>query len=118
MKDDLFKGILKLKRVKDGDTVVGDVYAGWHDQMFLDVVIRVLGIDTPEIRGAERLEGLKSKKYVEDVLLPYKDFLIVQWRGLDGFGRILGYIWYPKDEGWVNLSEDLLSKNLAKKYEK
>ena len=107
----------QLKRVIDGDTIVADIDLGlriWaHDQK-----IRLLDIDTPE-RGDE--PGFsKAKKYVEAVL-GQVDNIYVRAKKIDSFGRWLAYVWYYKNEDDDEpelLNDELLSKGLAKHYER
>ena len=49
-----------VKKVYDGDTITVDIDLGFGIT-FNDKSIRLSGIDTPEIRGEERLEGLRQR---------------------------------------------------------
>ena len=53
-------------KVIDGDTVELTAHLGFHVTKRLRV--RLEGCDAPELRGVERLEGLESKKALEEVL--------------------------------------------------
>lgn len=55
-----------LDRVVDGDTVYLVVDLGFHIQVRMS--FRLLGIDTPEVRGEERPEGLVAKAALEAML--------------------------------------------------
>lgn len=54
----------KLIRVIDGDTVDLLIDLGWSTS--IKERVRLLGLDTPEIRGPERESGLEFKEFVED----------------------------------------------------
>jgi len=56
----------KVVRVIDGDTVELLIDLGFNT--LTKQKIRLRAIDAPEIRGPERLEGLKSKEYLEHLL--------------------------------------------------
>lgn len=77
----------RVKRWIDGDTLEADVDLGFTVRV--DIVIRLLGIDTPE-RGrpgfAEATEKAMS-------LAPIGSQIIVDSKGHDSFGRWLATIW-------------------------
>lgn len=50
-------------RVIDGDTVVLDIDLGF-DTWLRNQTIRLYGLNTPEITGEEKPEGLKSKAWL------------------------------------------------------
>ena len=104
--------------VYDGDTVTVDIDLGmgiWqHDQ-----TIRLWKINTPEVRGSEREQGLQVRDFVRDLILD-KDILlrtILDKRGVDRtgkFGRLLGEILIEDGSGEViNVNELLLEQGMA-----
>jgi micrococcal nuclease len=81
----------KIVEVIDGDTVKVDIDVGFNIWMS-NLVIRMLGIDSPESRTQDLIEksfGLLSKKRLEE-LLPVNSTQIVQTTVDDKYGRILG----------------------------
>lgn len=65
--------------VYDGDSITVDIDLGFKSWL-KDVKLRLYGIDTPEVRGVERPDGLISRDFVRDkienqeiVLVTYKD---------------------------------------------
>ena len=50
-----------VTKVYDGDTITVDIDLGF-DILFKNQKIRLSRINTPEVRGEEREEGLKSKQ--------------------------------------------------------
>ena len=72
--------------------------------------LRLVSVDTPEIRGSERPEGLKVKEYVKE-LIENKDLSIETFK-IGKFGRYVAEVYLDNGEG---LSEHLLAKNMAKK---
>jgi len=72
--------------------------------------LRLVSVNTPEIRGVERPEGLKVKEYVKE-LIEGKEFTVETFK-IGKFGRYVAEIYLDDGEG---LSEHLLAKNMAKK---
>lgn len=103
----------ELIRVVDGDTVRLKIDLGF----FIEVheSFRLYGIDTPEIRGKTRKEGLKAKKHVEDRFAEAKQndrdiTACVHKKGK--YGRWLAEIFFDDD----SLNEELVEKGLAVEY--
>lgn len=98
--------------VYDGDTITADVELGFNITMRQK--LRLLGIDTPELRGSERLEGLKVRNYVRDAIMD-RTILIQSHRDKTGkFGRYLATVYYG--EQFTNLNEELIKLGYAKPY--
>lgn len=103
----------ELIRVIDGDTIVGLVDLGFST--WKKVHIRILHIDTPEVRTRDLKEkelGLMAKARVEELLENGK-FILVS-KEVDSFGRSLGVV-YTVDH--VSIGDKLLEEGLAKSYE-
>jgi micrococcal nuclease len=102
----------KVKRVIDGDTIVIDLQAHVLGIGFVvqDVYLRLLGVDTPEIKGDSKEQGLMVKQFVEDLILG--EMVVVESEERDSFGRWLSYVYYQD----YNLSELLLDIGYAKPY--
>ena len=112
--------------VYDGDTVTVDVDLGlglWRQGQ----TIRLWKVDTPELRGPEREEGLRVRDFVRDLILD-RDILlrtILDKRGQDRtgkFGRLLGEILVENgleedgDGALINLNDLLLEQGMAIPY--
>lgn len=109
-----------LKRVIDGDTIVVDIDLGLRNWQH-DEHIRLAGIDTPEIRGDERPEGLKSKAFVEQWLGPPGSWLWLRTEKSGKFGRWLAWIWKDAapaltSEITSSLNQVLVDEGLADPY--
>ena len=100
-----------VKSVYDGDTITVDIDLGFG--VFLrDQKIRLLGIDTPEVRGKERQEGLISRDRLREKI-DGKWITIRTKKAKKGkYGRWLGEIWHEEQ----NINDWLLTEGLAKKY--
>jgi micrococcal nuclease len=109
-----------VNRVVDGDTI--DVIIDLGFGVLTKERIRLLGIDTPEIRTkdlVEKAEGLKAKEFVENAIL-LEEVTIVTYKDSKGkFGRYLAEVLYFKDklfEDLTHLNDELVELGLAKIY--
>ena len=107
---DLYTYKAKCTSVYDGDSITLDIDLGFNHWM-LNQKIRLLGIDTPEIRGLERPEGLESAARLRG-LIEGKDIIMVSHRDRAGkYGRLLATIYLNDvninqlllEEGWANI---------------
>jgi micrococcal nuclease len=97
--------------VYDGDTITVDIDYGM-DIWRKDVKLRLAYIDTPEIRGAERPEGLRVRDYVRDLILD-KYITIRTIKDSTGkYGRYLAEVLI----GDMNLNDHLIENGMATKY--
>lgn len=96
--------------VYDGDTVTLDISLGFGVTM--REKIRLLGINTPEVRGKEKLDGLISRDRLRE-LIDYKDVIIVTHKDKGGkYGRLLATIYLDG----VNINQQLVDEGLAEAY--
>lgn len=79
-----------IKDVYDGDTVTAVVDLGFlHYQ---EMKLRLYGIDTPELRGAEREQGIVVRDIVREMILD-KEVEIHSYKDKQGkYGRYLATI--------------------------
>jgi micrococcal nuclease len=85
----------RSKGVVDGDTLDLTIDKGMGD--YSDIRVRVLGIDTPEMRGEEREEGQQAKrvvqKWIEDHCSGMEKWpLLIETYKADSFGRYLARV--------------------------
>jgi micrococcal nuclease len=104
--------------VIDGDTVELSINLGFHISRI--VVVRVEGVNTPEIHGNEREAGLVSKSYTKSWLNKYQMYTVLASREIDKYGRVLGDF-VPRPDlappnNFKTLSESLIAEGLAKPY--
>ena len=84
----------QVLRVVDGDTFVVRVDLGF-DKIMIEKVIRLLGVDTPEVTGQTKEVGLSVKSMVNNWVgagqgeWPF----IVRTTKKDSFGRWLAYLY-------------------------
>ncbi len=76
-----------INRVIDGDTVYLDVDLGYR--VTVTHSFRFNEIDTPEIRGAERPEGLVAKQLVIEWFNEHSDVWVTSDKGKRSFNRYI-----------------------------
>lgn len=103
-----------VKSIYDGDTIRVDIDLGFGI-IFSDQSIRLLGIDAPEVRGEQRLQGLSSRNFVVE-RIPVGSSVTVQTikDHKEKFGRYLATIYYGDEQ--KNLNEELIHSGMAKPY--
>lgn len=78
--------------VYDGDTITVDIDYGFNHWEH-GVKLRLFGVDTPELRGVERPEGLKVRDLVRDKLPPGTEVIMESIKDKSGkYGRYLARI--------------------------
>mgnify|MGYP006268086943 CR=1 FL=1 len=106
----------RLASVYDGDTIRADISLGFNIWQ-LDKPIRLYGINTPELRGEERPEGLAVRDIVEERLRQAEKIIIETHKDTTGkYGRLLGTIHYSSAGQWHNLNQQLLDEGRAVPY--
>lgn len=107
----------RLMRVIDGDTAEFLIDTAFRTTRTERV--RLLGIDTPEMRGLEREAGLAARTYAARwyAVQPKTEwpFLLATRTDPDSFGRYLAYV-YAAETGEC-LNGVLLLAGMAKEYD-
>jgi len=121
----------KVDRVIDGDTVVMRLQAehsvkvdfGFHikDHVVLRkeavIIFRLADVDTPELRGDEKPEGIISKNAVEAVLNSGVSIRVVSLKEGKYGGRWIGRIYIMQETGEeIELSGWLIENELGDPY--
>lgn len=109
---DLYRYNARCTQVYDGDSITVDIDLGFNHWM-LNQKIRLFGINTPEVRGAERTSGLIARDRLRG-LIEGRDIILASHMDRAGkYGRWLGTI-YIDD---ININKLLLDEGLATIYE-
>ncbi len=104
-----------VKKVYDGDTITVDIDLGFG-VMLKSQKIRLFGINTPEIRGKSRADGLKSRDALREKIAD-KWIIIKTKRDKKGkYGRWLGEIYNLESKDSIN--SWLISEGYAEEYKK
>ncbi len=102
-----YKYNAKVIKVYDGDTITIKADLGF--KVSIVEKIRLYGINTPEVRGIERKDGLVSRDFLRDLILN-KEIVIETIRDKKGkYGRYLGVVWY----NGVDINKLLVDKGYA-----
>lgn len=105
-----YKYKARIVAVYDGDTVTASIDLGFSIKF--ETKLRLYGIDTPEIRGEERPDGLVSRDWLRDKVLG-KEVVIQTYKDRTGkYGRYLATIYLDN----VNLNVQLIEEGLAESY--
>jgi micrococcal nuclease len=113
--------ISKVVKVYDGDTIYVDIdlgfgvmLTGWKGK---GEKLRLYGIDTPELRGEEKEEGIIVRDFVIGELEAAVDIFITSYLDKKGkYGRWRATVYYKKEgeDKYTNLNNLLLEKDYAK----
>jgi len=117
MIDYLYYYTAHVVRVIDGDTAILNIDQGlgtWR----MNEKVRFYGINAPEMKGASKKEGQRSKKWVVDKIEGKTVVLKTHFDKEGKFGRLLGEIFLQEDDELVNLNAALVEEGLAVKYGK
>lgn len=106
--------VAKVNRVVDGDTFDCKVDLGF--EITIKQRFRLRNIDTPEVRGEEREDGLRVKEHVKD-LIENKEVLVETFK-LGKYGRYVVEIYVPTDGGLLELSSHLLEEGMGREFMK
>ena len=98
--------------VYDGDTITCTIDCGFGIQ-FKKQKIRLYGINTPEVRGPEKEQGIISRDRLRERILQKKIQLQTIKDKKGKYGRYLGIILLDGE----NLNDWLVNEGLAKKAE-
>lgn len=101
-----------LRRVVDGDTLDLAIDLGF--ECTLVTRVRLLGLNTPEVVGASKPQGLVSAAFVQQWLDARAGLVLVRSykaKAKEKYGRWLVEVWAP--DGSASLNAELLARGLA-----
>ena len=101
-----------VTRVIDGDSIVGELSTHIMDVEIKlpDVYFRLLGIDTPEIRGEGKEAGFAARDYLRSML--EGQTVVISSEEKDKYGRQLAVVYF----NGVNINQLMIDKGYAKPY--
>lgn len=98
----------KITRVVDGDTAYALVDLGFNVSISAD--LRFYGINAPEVHGATKDAGLKSKARLQE-LIEGKD-VTIDSKKLDKYGRTVAIVYL----NGVNINDQMVKEGFAVPY--
>jgi micrococcal nuclease len=106
----------QVTKVYDGDTCTVDIDVGLGVWVRGEK-IRLYRIDTPELRGEERPEGLIARDYLISQILDKSIYLQTVKDKKGKYGRYLGEIWVQREDGsYVNVNDLMVQLGYAEYY--
>jgi len=105
----------RITNVVDGDTFDFVIDLGFG--ITYSSRLRLYGVDTPEVRGEEKKEGLVVKDYVESLfeIQPEVTLRTKKWQGK--YGRYVAEVILKDHYTHKNLGERLVFMGMAKKVD-
>lgn len=106
--------ITKITKIIDGDTLDVEIDLGFN--IVITQRVRLSGINAPETKTAnleEKVQGLESKKWLEEKLNTTKPMYIRTEKD-DKYGRILGWIYIGDDN--IPINTHMIKEGYAKPY--
>ena len=115
MDEQLYNYRAVVTGVYDGDSFTIDIDLGFNNWM-KNQKVRLLGINTPEIRGEERPDGLVARDRLRELILD-KEIIITSYKDKSGkYGRWLATVFLKQDGMFENINTLLLAEGLAEVY--
>ncbi|MFQ6613087.1 MAG: thermonuclease family protein [Fidelibacterota bacterium] len=102
----------RVVSVYDGDTCRVDLDLGFGVWIRKEK-IRLARINTPELKGPQRPEGLKARDYLRELVLNKRIILQTKKDRKGKYGRYLGELWLQQNGQWINVNDDLVQAGLA-----
>jgi len=100
-----------VTKVYDGDTITVDFDLGFGI-LIRKQKIRLLGVNTPEVRGAEKPEGIISRDALRQRILGKVVTVRTSKDKKGKYGRWLGEVFMEEE----NINQWLISEGYAKEY--
>lgn len=116
----IVNGISIIKNINSNNTFYGDFKIIDGDTITVNIDgkkenIRMIGINAPEVRGKEVLQGIKAKKFLIQ-LTNNKNIKFIKDSNLnnrDKYGRLLRYVYLENE---INLNNEMIKTGNAKEY--
>lgn len=97
-----------MRRIVDADTIDCDVDMGFRAWR-MNERFRLAGIDAYEVRGPERELGKSATRFLESIIQPGDELVLLTAKDPDNFGRWIATVFYQT----VDLNDLLVEKGHA-----
>lgn len=115
--DKVYEYVIANPRIIDGDTIECDVGLGFG--MWKRETFRLYGINTPEIRGDDKVAGYAAKDYLQKYIENSDETVIRTIKDKQGkYGRYLAIIICTRGDIKYNVNDLLLEFGYAVEYMK
>lgn len=113
MDDKLYYYRAEIVSVYDGDTCTVDIDLGMGIWVRGEK-LRLLRINAPEMRGAEKVAGKASRDFLRELILGKAVFIQTKKDKRGKYGRYLAEIWLEESPGtWMNANDALVEAGHA-----
>jgi len=99
--------------VYDGDTITVEIDLGFNIR-FTEKV-RLFGINAPEMKGADKPKGIKSRDALRKMILKKEVIIKTEKDEKEKYGRYLGTIFIEKNSKWICMNNWLVENKFAEK---
>ncbi|MEA3371849.1 MAG: thermonuclease family protein [Campylobacterota bacterium] len=106
--ENLYHYRAEVVSVYDGDTITANIDLGFHVSLTKEK-FRLYRINTPEVRGDEKEQGIISRDWLREKILGKKVTLVTYKDKKGKYGRWLADIWLDG----VCLNDELVKEGLA-----
>ena len=103
-----------VTRVVDGDTIIVDIDLGFGVWL-KEQSVRLAKINTPEIKGSTRVEGIAAKEFLSKLILN-KWVDIRTDKGHEKYGRWLATVLLEEDKNLININLKMIVEGHAITY--
>lgn len=103
----------KILKVYDGDTFTFEVDLGFSIKV--KERLRLARVDTPEVRGNEKIKGKFVRDHVRELILGQDVEIHVMKKGK--YGRYIAEVYFKMEGQQYNLSDFLIAKGYAEEVE-
>ena len=105
---------IEITSVYDGDTVTADIHVGFGITL-VGQKLRLYGINTPEVRGPEKPDGIITRDEVRTKILGQTLIMDSHGDSKGKYGRWLATLWLEEENGsWTNINDWIVTSGLGK----
>jgi len=117
MSQNLYTYRAEITEVYDGDTCTADIDLGLKTWIHGEK-LRLSRINAPEVRGADKEAGLRSRDFLRSLILGNTIFLRTEKDRQEKYGRYLAEIWLEQADGaLLNVNDEMVKQGFAKYQE-
>lgn len=101
--------------VYDGDTATMAVSIGFD--ITIEIKVRFYGINTPEMRGENKLDGLRAKTALSNLILGKQVIIRTHKDVKEKYGRYLAEVYVKQDDGsYLDVNEYMVENGYAVRF--
>jgi micrococcal nuclease len=104
----------EVESVYDGDSYTCMVAMGMG--VYKTTKVRSWGINTPEVRGDSKIEGLKVRDSVRNRILNKTVYIKTRKDKKGKYGRYLCEVFYIRNNALININKQLVDEGFAVEY--